>query len=224
MPASNLVQQGKEKYTYKDHRVTNEHVNELLLAKLHLRVLRCTQQQVLSDLWTSHNQHGENVHQHGIAITDISARLLFIGTSSSCREIPQTVALSTTFVYTSPPLGPSPVAVSALPIATMMLLPVTTAPPAAPPAPLLAASAPAQAPPAVPNAPPCASAPGPLTPPAAPARAHAIPQVDPALQDIGIAYTAVAFASPVIVNWVVDSWDHAAHYHYAGIYAVHPNT
>jgi hypothetical protein len=33
------------------------------------------------------------------------------------------------------------------------------------------------------------------------------------------AYTAVAFASPGIANWVVDSWDHAARYQYAGIYA-----
>jgi hypothetical protein len=30
---------------------------------------------ILSDLWTSHNQHGENVHQHGITITDILAHL-----------------------------------------------------------------------------------------------------------------------------------------------------
>jgi hypothetical protein len=101
-------------------------------------------------------------------------------------EIPQTVALPTTFVYTLSPLGPSPIAVSALPIATTTLLPATTAPPAVPPTPPHAPSAPA-----APNAPPRASAPGPLAPPAAPAApplAHAIPQrqaapqVDPALQ------------------------------------------
>jgi hypothetical protein len=111
---------------------------------------------VLSDLWTSHNQHGENVRQHGIAITDILARLLpaLLGrieqlqgsvnkftsivdtlalaavapAPSAARtqdeddaarntrprtEIPQTVALPTTYVYIPPPLGPSPVAVSA---------------------------------------------------------------------------------------------------------------
>ncbi|KAJ7831573.1 hypothetical protein B0H13DRAFT_2431520 [Mycena leptocephala] len=33
-------------------------------------------------------------------------------------------------------------------------------------------------------------------------------------------YTAVASAAPEIANWIVDSWDHAVRYRYAGIYAV----
>ncbi|KAJ7930352.1 hypothetical protein B0H13DRAFT_2309596 [Mycena leptocephala] len=156
-------------------------------------------------------------------------------------EIPQTVALPTTFVYTPPVLGPSPVAVSGYPVTTT---PLPVAPPAAP------------------SAPPRASAPilsAPSLEPATPPRAHAIPQRQAApqvaatlqvvfglitlncdsqkrTQDMVIllaivlqaaahleisstrrykkldAYTAIAFASPEIANWVVDSWDHAAHY------------
>ncbi|KAJ7910808.1 hypothetical protein B0H13DRAFT_1876408 [Mycena leptocephala] len=162
---------------------------------------------VLSDLWTSHNQHG-------IAITDISARLLppllgcieqlqgsvnkltsvvdtlalaAVAPAPSAKRTrgenrdPATVALPTTFVYT---LGFSPIAVSVHPVATTTPLPVTTAPPAAHPTPPIPPSALAQAPPATPNAPPRISAPDPLAPPAAPAappRAHAIPQRQAAL-------------------------------------------
>jgi hypothetical protein len=96
---------GKEKYTYKDHRATNEHVNGLLVAGTNLwervdrissdvsQVVNCvssshtpystlnpytvippmqmqisefrdtvSDDRVPSDLWTSHNQHGENIH------------------------------------------------------------------------------------------------------------------------------------------------------------------
>jgi hypothetical protein len=38
------------------------------------------------------------------------------------------------------------------------------------------------------------------------------------------AYTAVAFASLETANWLVYSWDYAARYQYAGMYAVLPNT
>ncbi|KAJ7910811.1 hypothetical protein B0H13DRAFT_2660862 [Mycena leptocephala] len=307
---------GKEKYTYKDHRVTNEHVNGLLVAGTNLREridyissdvsqsslpYKCrsrTQQHcqqrsgTFSDLWTSHYQHGENIRQHGITITNISARLLpallrrieqlhgsvnkftsVVDTLAFAAvalaplakrtrdenvdaarntglrtEVSQTVALSTTFVYTPPPLGP-PVAVSAPPVATTMPFPVTTASPAPP----LPPSAPAQAPPAAPSALPCAPA---LGPPAllwnllphlvvfglitwnrdsqnpTNVRRDLLAIVFPATAHLGISFThrykklntctAVA-AAPEIANWVVDSWDHAARYKYAGIYAVHPN-
>jgi hypothetical protein len=70
----------------------------------HLRVPRCMQQQVLSDLWTSHNQHGENICQHRIAITDIPACLLpallrrieqLQGSVNKLTSVVDTLALST---------------------------------------------------------------------------------------------------------------------------------
>ncbi|KAJ7820692.1 hypothetical protein B0H13DRAFT_2377717 [Mycena leptocephala] len=205
---------------------------------------------VLSDLWTSHNQHGEDFCQHGIAITDISCTR-DEDVDDAARntrphtEIPQTVALPTTFVYTLLPLGLFPVAVSVS--ARPSPLPMTTAPPAAPPAPL-APSAPAQAPPAAPSASPRASAPGPLAllrhllPHLVPMQSHSARwprsqnrinvQQDLVNAHLGISSThrykklnasaAVAFASSEIANWVVDSWNHAARYQYAGIYTCWP--
>ncbi|KAJ7910775.1 hypothetical protein B0H13DRAFT_2328957 [Mycena leptocephala] len=317
---------GKEKCTYNDHQVTNEH---LLVAGTNLqeRVDRISSDvsrsqtssppcdarsntvsddRVLSDLWTSHHQHGENIHQHGIAITDISARLLFIGTSSSCRG-PATGLTPSSRLSLLPPwlllrrprapgtrmsmmlpttLAHPPRSRKQWPCLPLLCTPCHSVLPLSPSVlprrhhdasaradctscstAALAPSALAQAPPAAPSTLPRASAPGPPAPSAAPAsppRACAIPQrqaashVDPALQVIfgpiawnrdsqnrtniqqdlvnahlGISSTrrykklnasaAVAFPSPEIANWVVDSWDHAAHYQYTGIYAVHPN-
>ncbi|KAJ7811858.1 hypothetical protein B0H13DRAFT_1926485 [Mycena leptocephala] len=202
------VRKGKEKYTYKDHRVSNEHIMDLIP----------TVQMQISELRDTVSDDQRELRQQGIAITEISARLLPAllrriekrqGPSTSLRppstlslatvapapsakrtrdedvddaarntrprtEIPQTVALSTTFVYTLVP-----------PVATTTPLPVTTAPPAAPPAPPLAPSASVQAPPAAPKAPPRASDSNSLGPPAAPAaspRVHAIPQRQAASQ------------------------------------------